>query len=184
MIESDEDQWLGSLFQFPTVLHARANLSFDMSQASFQKSLMSALSSLTRASISREISIADREGYASGNVEFKVGIGNGDGFDILDKKEEERVLNRIEHRGAFNILDLVFHLRYRIDDDLRHKVHEDHYLIRLAFDRGRVEVLVHHLKGIRRVAPVELLKVVLEQLNSVLRSQRYPDLTLQLAGLG
>ncbi|MBO0888349.1 hypothetical protein J2P12_04530 [Candidatus Bathyarchaeota archaeon] len=155
-----------------------------MSQESFQKSLMSALSSLTRASIPREISIADQEGYASGNVEFKIGIGNGDGFDILDKREEERVLNRIEQRGAFNVLDLVFHLRYKIDDDLRHKVHEDHYLVRLAFDRGRVEVLVHHLKGIRRVAPVELLKGLLDQLNSVLGSQRYPELSLQLVGSG
>ena len=182
--ESDDDQWLGSLFQFPTVLHARVALSFDITRESFQRSLLSALSSLSRAFISKEISIADREGYAKGNVNFKIGIGNGDGLDILDGKEEERVLNRIENRGAFNILDLGFHLQYKINDGLRHRVHEDHYLIRLAFDRGRVEMLVHHLKGIRRVDTVELVRIVLDQLNNVLRRQQLPELSLQIVNSG
>ncbi len=175
-----DDLWLGELHGFPTILHARASLPFDISPVSFQKALVGALALLREASIFREISIADREGYERGSVSFKIGIGNGEGFDILDAKEEERVLDRIENRGAFYTLDLAFHIHYRIDDGQRHKVHEDHYLTRLVFDPGRVEMLVHHLKGVRRVEPVELLRLILDQLNTMLSRQRFPELDLEV----
>jgi hypothetical protein len=178
--QRNDDIWLGELHGFPTILHARASLSFDISPVSFQKALVGALALLLESPLFVEISIADREGYERGSVSFKIGIGNGEGFDILDAKEEERVLDRIENRGAFYTLDLAFHLHYRVDDGQRHKIHEDHYLTRLVFDPGRVEVLVHHLRGVRRVEPVELVRLILDRLNVVLSRQRFPELNLEV----
>ncbi len=118
--------------------------------------------------------MADRDGYSGGKIGFKIGVGNGEGFDVLDAEEEERILDRIENRGAFDALDLAFHLHYTINDSLKHKLHEDHYLVRLVFQPGRVEVLVHHLKGIKRLEPVELVSLILEQLNAELTRERFP----------
>ncbi len=169
-----DDQWLGAIHQFPTILHARASLSFDVSPDSLQKALVSALSSLRALCLPRMITVADRDGYSGGKIGFKIGVGNGEGFDVLDAEEEERILDRIENRGAFDALDLAFHLHYTINDSLKHKLHEDHYLVRLVFQPGRVEVLVHHLKGIKRLEPVELVSLILEQLNAELTREHFP----------
>ncbi len=113
-----------------------------------------------------------------GQLTFRLGIGNGDGFDVLDSREEERVLNRIENRGSFNTLDLAFQLHYSVNDSRQHRVHEDHYIIRLVFQPGRVEVLVHHLKGVRRVEPDELIRLIIQELNVELARDRYGQVEL------
>ena len=99
---------------------------------------------------------------------MKIGIGNGEGFDILDSREEQRLLGRLENYAPFNSLDLAFNLRYTIDDGRNHKLHQDHYVMRLVFQRGMLEVLVHHVKGIRRIGPEELVRLVVEKLNGEL----------------
>ncbi len=179
MRDAFDDEWLGALHQFPTILHARASFSFDVTQDSLQKALVSALASLGEVSLPKMITVADRVGYSGGKIGFKIGIGNGEAFDVLDAREEERILDRIENRGAFGALDLAFHLHYTIDDGRRHKLHEDHYLVRLVFQLGRVEVLVHHLKGIKRVEPVELVRLILERLNIELANKRFPQADLE-----
>ena len=176
----DEDQWLGSLHSFPTVLHARGSLSFDISPASLQKALVSALSSLRESQISTRITVADQDGYLDGSAHFKIGIGNGEGFDILDAKEAGRILDRIENRGAFDSLDLAVQIHYSINDGRRHKIHQDRYVIRLIFQPGRVEALIHHLKGIRRVDPAELIELIMAQLNTVLSREKFPEVFFDL----
>ncbi len=175
----EDDPWLGALQQFPTVLHGRASFLYDLNPGSLQKALVSALASLQKKAKSREITVADLEGYLEGRVAFKLGIGNGDGFDVFDSKEEDRLLKRIENHGPFSTLDLAFYLHYTIDDGKRHRVHEDHYMIRLTFQPGRVEILVHHVKGVRRMQPDELIRLVLEELNVELGRNRYPELELE-----
>src|SRR5438046_10643504 len=125
------------------------------------------------------ITVADRDGYSGGKMGFKIGVGNGEGFDVLDAAEGERIFDRIENRGALSALDLVFHLHYTIDDSLKHKLHEDHYLVRLVFQPGRVEVLVHHLKGIKRVEPDELIRLIVQELNVELTRDRYAQVELE-----
>jgi hypothetical protein len=176
---SNDDQWLGAVYKFPTVLHARASFSFDISIDSLQKALVQALSSLRETPISREITVANLGGYFQGKVAFKIGIGNGEGFDLLDSNEIERVLNRIENRGPFDSLDVVLHLNYGVEDGRIHKVHEDQYVTRLVFRPGRVELLVHHLKGIRRIDPHDLVNLLLNQLNTEMNRMRLPEAELE-----
>jgi hypothetical protein len=175
----EEDPSLGVVDNFPTVLHARASFSFDIHPESLQKALVLALVSLQSSPRSREITVSDREGYSKGQLFFRLGVGNGGGFDVLDSKEEERVLHRIENLGPWHILDLVFQLHYSVGDDRRHRVHEDHYLFRLVFQPGRVEVLVHHLKGVRRVEPDELISLLVQELNVELIRKRYGQVELE-----
>lgn len=175
----NQDPWLGSLEQFPTVFHARASVLFDMSEVSLQKQLVFALVSLQKNSRVREISVADRDGYVESNVQIIVGIGNGEGFDKLDRREEDRLLRRIEQVGAFNPLDLLFDLHYSIADGKAHKIHQDRYLIRLAFQPGRFEVLLHHRKGVRRIDSDELIRLLLSEINRELVRNKYSELELE-----
>ncbi len=175
----ENDPWLGALQRFPTMLHARASFLYDINSSSLQKVLVSAIKFLQETPRAQEITVADLDGYSEGHVSFKLGIGNGDGFDTFDSKEEERILKRIENNGPFSNLDLAFHLHYTINDGRRHRVHEDHYIVRLAFQPGRVEVLVHHLKGVKRIQPDELVRLVLRELNGELERNRYPLVELE-----
>ncbi len=179
----EEDPSLGTVDNFPTVLHARASFSFDINPESLQKALVSALGSLRTNAKSRQITVADRDGYLEGQLVFRLGIGNGDGFDVLDSKEEERVLHRIENRGSFNTLDLAIQLHYSVNDGRQHRVHEDHYILRLVFRPGRVEVLVHHLKGVRRVEPDELITLIIQELNVELTRERYGQVELEVVDI-
>lgn len=176
---SETDPWLGVVYQFPTVLHARASLSFDMSSESLQKVLIRALSSLREKPMASEITVSSSEGYSKGKVGFKIGIGNGEGFDILDANEVERVFKRIENHGAFEIIDTAVHLHYSIQDQRRHRIHEDHYIARLVFGPGRIEVLIHHMKGIKRVDPPELVGMLLDYLNVELASRDLPMVVME-----
>ena len=175
----DDDPWLGTLERFPTVYHARASWLYDINTESLQKALFAGLHSLAQGKKSLEITVADIPGYQSGGVVFRFGVGNKDGFDILDNKEAERVIQRIEEKGTFRTLDLVFHLHYSVDDGKRHKIHQDQYLTRLTFQPGRVELLLHHLKGVRRVAPDELVRILLSAINHELDRDKYPELELE-----
>jgi hypothetical protein len=175
----DDDPWLGTLERFPTVYHARASCLYDINIESLQKAIFAGLRSLAREKRPLEITVADIPGYQPGGVVFKFGVGNKDGFDILDAKEVERVIRRIEEKGTFRTLDLVFHLHYSLDDGKRHKVHQDQYLARLTFQPGRVELLLHHLKGVRRIAPDELIRILLSTTNRELGQNKYPELELE-----
>lgn len=170
----NEDRFLGTLFEFPKLLHARASLSFDISPVSLQKALFRSLGLLENFSVPREVTVADREGYSVGAVRVLVGVGNGEGFDVLDDKEEERVMSRIENRGAFDALDLSLHFQYRIERSPGRRVHQDRYLVRLVFRPGNVEVLLHHLKGLRRVEGKELVDLIISHLNCELEKRRFP----------
>jgi hypothetical protein len=97
----DDDPWLGTLERFPTIYHARASWLYDINTESLQKAIFSALHSLAQGKKSLGITVADIPGYQSGGVVFKFGVGNKDGFDILDNKEAERVTQRIEEKGTF-----------------------------------------------------------------------------------
>ena len=179
MIGLKQDPWLGVVHSFPTVLHGRASVLFDVSRESLQKALVEALGSMLKLSVSRDISVADRVGYLPGRVWFRVGVGNGDGFDIFDTRERERILSRVENVGAFDLLDLLLRLHYSVDDGRVHRVRGDEYLVRLVFERERVELLLHHLKGVRRVEPGELVRMIVDALNVELRRQRYSEAELE-----
>jgi hypothetical protein len=174
-----DDPFLGIVDAFPTVLHGRASFSFDINPESLQKALVSALVSLRTNPQPRDISVADRNGYLKGQLTFRLGIGNGDGFDVFDSDEVERILDRIENRGPLNVLDLLFQVHYSISGDGPHRVHEDHYILRLVFQPGRVEVLIHHLKGVRRVESDELLGLLIRELNVELTRSRYGEVKLE-----
>jgi hypothetical protein len=174
----DEDRWLGCLFEFPTVLHDRASFAFDVNLSSLQKALFAALATLRTSSVPQKVSVADHEGYKKGRLDFNIGVGDGDAFDILDSREMDRVIGRIENQGPFSIIDLSFRLHYVIDDGRKHRIHEDHYLMRLVFRPGQFELLVHHVKGLRRVDSAELVTITIRKVNAELSRETLPRLRL------
>lgn len=175
----DEDPWLGSIRRFPPVLHARASFVYDVTIETLEKTLIRCLMQLQESTRTIELSLSDRPGYLDGTVGFQVGVGNDDGFDILDAREEDRVLRRILAQGFLPILDFSLDLRYKIQSTSRHRVARDRYLTRLAFQPGRAELLVHHMRGLKRVDPGELIRLLLSITNAELAGKGYGEIELE-----
>ena len=175
----DDDPWLGTVAKFPTVLHARASLVYDVTNETLQKTLVHCLLQLQQSIRPIELSLSDNAGYLDGTVHFRVGVGSNDGFDILDVSEEDRVLRRILANGVFQTIDLSFDLQYKVKSSGKHRVARDRYLIRLTFQTGRAELLVHHLKGLKRVDPGEMVQLLLEITNAELLSKGYGEIEME-----
>ena len=168
--EDDRDPWLGTLLEFPRVLHSSAIFTHEVNNDSLQKAVLKALHQISISRLPIELSLSDHQGYYHGAIAFRLGIGNGEAFDVFDQKEEERLLKRIENRGAFTALDLSFTASYSIrDQDRRHPVRADRFLARLIFRLDRLEIYVHHLRGIRRVRAEEIIELLVEHVNGELR---------------
>jgi hypothetical protein len=170
---------LGTIQRFPTTLQARAALVYDVTTETLQKTLVRCLMKLQGSVRKIDLSLSDNPGYMDGTVGFRVGVGNDDGFDILDAREEDRVLRRILARGVFPILDLSFDFQYKVRAVGRHRVASDRYLTRLSFQTGRAELLVHHLKGLRRIDPGELVQILVSITNAELAKKGYGAIELE-----
>jgi hypothetical protein len=175
----DNDPLLGTIAKFPTILHARASLVYDVTNETLQKTLVHCLLQLQQSVRPIQLSLSDNAGYMDGTVGFRVGVGGNDGFDILDTGEEDRVLRRILARGVFQTLDLSFDLQYKVKSSGKHRVARDRYLARLTFQTGRAELLVHHLKGLKRVDPGEMVHLLLEITNAELLSKGYGGIEIE-----
>ena len=174
--EEDHDPWLGALLNFPTVLHSRASFDHEINTDNLQRAVLLALESISTLTLPVELSISDRAGYYHGSMSFKLGVGNAEAFDIFDHKERERLLQRIENKGAFPTLDLALNVRYAVKDEKRHSAREDRFLARLLFRSDRMDVYVHHLKGMRRIEPKEIITMLIERIDVELQKLGYPRL--------
>ncbi len=179
MTSDEDDPMLGALVRFPAVLHARASLLFDVKLETLQRLIVHALLEIKNTVRSIEVSIADHDGYTAGTVNFRVGVGNELGFNSLDGKLVERLLRRIEKRGPLQTLDMAFHLGYAIKDGGRHNVRGDSYIVRMQFRPGAAELLLHHLKGLRRIQPDEVLRTLVSVVNSELVKEHYAEVELE-----
>jgi len=172
----DHDPWLGALLNFPTVLHSRASFDHEINTENLQRAILQALRSISMLSLPIELSISDHDGYYPGTVSFKLGVGNAEAFDVFDYKEQERLLQRIEKKGPFPTLDLAFNLRYAVTDEKRHTAREDRFLARLLFRSDRMDVYIHHLRGMRRIGPEEIITMLIRQIDIELQKLGYPSL--------
>jgi len=176
---SDDDPWLGKVAEFPAILHARASLVYDVTNETLQKTLIHCFCRFQGSTRPIELSLSDDIGYVNGRVSFRVGVGHYDGFDILDTREEDRVLRRIISKGIFQTLDLSFDLHYKVQSLDRHRVASDRYLTRLTFQSDRAELLVHHLKGLKRVDPSEMVQLLLDVTNAELVSKGFSEISIE-----
>ncbi len=174
----DEDPWLGAVLEFPAVLHARASFVYEITIETFQRTLIYSLMELQKKTRPIELSLSDQPGYHGGLMTWKVGVGNRDGFDILNAKEENRVLSKIISQGVYPLLDFSLDLHYRTRSSGRHRIAGDRYLVRFTFQPSRAELLVHHLKGLRRFDPGELIRLLLSAMNAMLEERGYEGIEL------
>ncbi len=71
------------------------------------------------------------------------------------------------------------HVEYGISDGKRHNLRGDRYIARLQFRPENAELLLHHLKGLRRIQPDELVHTFISLVNSELAKEHYTKLEIE-----
>jgi len=156
--------------RFPQTIHGRAVLRHGLENTVVQKILIKVMRELNRLSLDTSISLADREGYVDGQIEFEVGIANETYFNYLDSLEERMINEIMTKQGTLPIVDFLTIAKYLVKDQDRHPVRTDSYLLRFIASEYSMEVYLSHEKGIRRLNPDELLIMIAKALDRELRT--------------
>jgi len=155
---------------FPQTIHGRAVLSYDTESINVQKVLTKVLKELNGLQLDTSISLADREGYFSGQTVFEVGVANGDYFIHLDRLEERLMNKLMAEQGVLPTIDFLVLARYSIKDRDKHPIRMDSYLIRTITSEYSTEIYLSHEKGIRRLNPDELIMMIAKELDRELKA--------------
>lgn len=99
-------------------------------------------------------------------VVFEVGVANGMSFYYIDDETLRSFMEKI-NREPPRILDLLCIIRYyKLGDGARRALRFDYYFMRFLFGSNIFEIQVFHEKGLQRIDVEDLIKVLVENINS------------------
>jgi hypothetical protein len=98
-------------------------------------------------------------------VIFEFGLADSESFSFIDNEEEEKALDLIckEH---LQTIDFFCGIRYyKGKTEKKTPLKFDYYLLRTLYNKGTVEVHVHHERGPRYVSPQDLTQLIFDKIN-------------------
>ncbi len=97
---------------------------------------------------------------------FEVGVANGISFYYIDDETLESFMEKI-NRESPHILDLICIIRYyKLRNGVRRALRFDYYFMRFLFSSNTLELKVFHEKGLQRIDVEDLIKILVENINS------------------
>ena len=170
---------LGIYSSFPAIIHGDAILTYDVNVKVLQECIVQAISKIHMEKIETTLSAADRSGYFPGETRFEVRIAEGSSFRILNPRMKRRIIEHLRAQGEFSTFDYSLTIRYRIEDDMRHSLHCDKYVVRLLFFEDQMEIQLFHEKGIRRLNPDEVITMLVKRTNDELEKRDERQLKIE-----
>lgn len=158
---------LGEFINFPDTIHGRSLISFKCPLLRMQRAVVEMMLSLNGLEKRRLLSISGFPNEIEGVMRFEVGIADGVFFDNLSEAVASRLVQYLSSNNGSHVLDflLVATYYYEREEKVR-PLRFDHHQLRFFFDTRTIEVLLHHVRGTRRLPLDELLLIMLEELIS------------------
>jgi hypothetical protein len=99
-------------------------------------------------------------------VIFEFGLADSDGFCYIDDQEEKKARDLLEKENLHTI-DFFCGIRYyKGKTEKKTPLKFDYYLIRTIYNKGAVEIHVHHDKGPRYISPQDLTQLIFNKINN------------------
>jgi hypothetical protein len=98
-------------------------------------------------------------------VIFEFGLADSKSFSFIDNEEQRKALDLIgkEHMQT---IDFFCGIRYyKGKREKKAPLKFDYYLLRTIYNKGTVEVHVHHEKGPRYISPQDLTQLIFNKIN-------------------
>jgi len=154
---------LGIYENFPQTIHMNAYFSAIASNKKLQNALIKTLYKMNNET--HNFNNETKKTVPQYLAIFEFGIAETDSFNYLDIEEANRVLDQIR-KNPFQIMDLLCAIRYyKIEGERKKPLKFDYYLLRIAFDKGLVEIQIFHERGPRHIPPEEIINLIIKRVN-------------------
>jgi hypothetical protein len=164
---------LGIFANFSPIIHGTARIRFPCESTDAQHILLEVLKELNGHEEPRILSIADTEGEVSGRMGFEIGVGEGNYFVYLDEDTTADLIALLKSRRRPRPLDFLLILTYHYKKDgINKPLKFDYHQLRFLFGQKLFDVILHHVKGTRRVPLDELLMMFLNRFDQRLQKLR------------
>jgi len=114
-------------------------------------------------------------------VNFEFGIAEGDAFNFLEKEELDKLQRSLEKGEKPHILDFFCATLYHTTtpNGKTKPLKFDYTLLRLAFQRGALELFVVHERGTQRIPLEDLVIFLINRINRELAQRGLKTLTVR-----
>ena len=171
---------LGIFANFSPILHGTAKIMFPCQPSDAQHILVEVLQELNGHQEPRILSVADMEGEVKGRMGFEIGIGEGNYFLYLDEETVADLTALLESQRRPRPLDFLLILTYYYKKDGKNMpLKFDYHQLRFLFGQNFFDVILHHVKGTRRVPLDELLMMLFNRYDQKLQRHRLGSAKIQ-----
>ncbi len=156
---------LGFYENFPIGIHATQRFISTLTIKQLQEKVLQALHTANQQEFSFEE--VSNPTFPEGTVIFEFGIADSETFNFLDKEELKRAQEFVA-KERVQLMDFFCSVRYRRGTGgEKTTLKFDYYMVRTAFSRDSLEVLVFHERGPRYVSPQDLIAFISTRVNEV-----------------
>jgi hypothetical protein len=155
---------LGIFTNFSPMIHGFAKASFTCHTHEAQQVLLDTFEELNGHQETRNLSVGEREGEIDGRMGFEVGLAEGNFFVYFDKETSAGLASFLEQQKRFRPLDFLLIATYyytRKEKEVPLKF--DYHILRFLFGHNELDVVLHHVKGTRRLPIDELLTMFFDR---------------------
>jgi hypothetical protein len=164
--------WLGEFAHFPTTVHGIGRIAFRCRASEIKQAIVETMRELDGRQQFVPLSISGLQGEVDGRMGFEVGAANGVVFERLDEAAASALREYVSKNEDLRVLDFMLIVTYHYHGVKRQlPVRFDHHHIRFSFLRGEKvgDVLIHHIRGTRRLPFDELLQAIFDGLQDIVQ---------------
>ncbi len=148
---------------FPTHIHRVESFASSFSTLQLQLRTIQIFFEINRKEFSFEE--VSNPTIPEGKVIFEFGLADSEGFSYIDEEEARKAPDLLS-KDALQSVDFFCGIRYyKTNNEKKTALKFDYYLLRTMFNRGTVEIQVHHERGPMYVSPKDLIQFILKQMN-------------------
>jgi len=154
---------LGFYENFPLNVHKTVRFATLISSKRLQETLMQMFREMNYKNFNLE-DIADPSVHQC-TVIFEFGIAETNSFNYLDDEETNRAL-RIIHKKPLQVTDFLCAIRYyKTQNGKKTPLKFDYYMLRFRFDKNSAEMQIFHERGLRYMAPEDIVNLIANKIN-------------------
>jgi hypothetical protein len=150
---------LGRYDNFPSNIHFIESFNVNNPVRQLQKNLMNFFAMANKQTYSFE-EVANPT-IPNTIINFEFGLAEGKSFCFIEQQELCQALELIQKEN-YHILDFYCAIQYHKGPE-KTPLKFDYYIIRTLFEKGKLEVQIHHEKGPRYLSPEDIANLILQK---------------------
>lgn len=176
----EREAGLGEFINFSDIIHGMSIISFRCPLQKMQGAVIEAMLNLNGREEQRLVSLSALPIEAKGIMSFEIGLANGIFFDYLDKPIANNIKEYLSLNSNHRNLDFLLVATYHYNLNGKYlPLKFDHHQIRFFFNTGKIEVLLHHAQGTRRLPLDELLQIIFDEIKRIVKRERLGEIKVE-----